>query len=84
MTLFICYAWNMENSNPNPDSSGVSISEALNHIGGIRTIIARMGANDSESNALDDITRNLQKGSLTPKEALDQANQVLNSRQDYH
>lgn len=74
----------MENPNPNPDPSDVSINEALSNIQGIKTIIARMGGNDSESNALNDLTKNLQKGSLTPKEALEQANKVLHSKQDYH
>ena len=72
----------MENSNIDPSS--ISINDALSSIGGIKTAIASMGGNDSEFNVLDDIVNNLQEGSLTPEEALEQANKVLLSKQDYH
>jgi hypothetical protein len=50
----------------------------------IRQRVAVMGANDSEFWSLDQVLEKLDKGELIPETAVEEANSILNGKQDYH
>jgi hypothetical protein len=70
----------MEGLNNNVDLK----KNVIANIMAIRGEIALLGANDSEFSILDDLVKKLNTGEYTPKEALEKAHLLKNSKQDYH
>ncbi len=62
----------------------LSAAEAMNEIILMEQQAQVMGAQDYEPSAFEDIKQKLLKGTTTPREALLQARQILESKQDYH
>ncbi len=53
-------------------------------IGNIRQQCASMGANDIEFQILNEIEEAYHNKEITPQEAIQKAQEVLNNKQDYH
>ncbi len=62
----------------------MSKNEARMRIEEVRQRVAVMGANDSEFGLLNEILMSMDKNEMTPDEALEEANRVLNGKMDYH
>ncbi len=68
---------------PTPEGS-TNINEALRTIEYIKNIINQMGANDVEIPTLNAIEGNLRRSKITPEEAMNQAQKILENKQGYH
>jgi hypothetical protein len=68
----------------NKNEAEISIETAEAEINMIMQEVAVMGANDSEMGALRDIQTKLRSQSISPKEAIEQAVSIRESKQDYH
>lgn len=61
-----------------------SYTQARQAIEQIRAEISVLGANDSEFSDLNNIIDQLDQQNITPQEAIQQAQAVRDSKQDYH
>ena len=59
-------------------------TEAFATVSAIMQAVNAMGANDYEMKALERILIELQRGDVTPWEAIVQAERIKDSKQDYH
>ena len=66
------------------EQGNLSRAAALAEVAAIREQVIVMGANDSESSEFKIIIDKLEKGELKPEVALTHAQNILNSKQDYH
>ena len=62
----------------------MSQSEAMMQIMAIRAQTEVMGANDYEGSAFLNLEERLKNGKITPEEALQEAGDILQNKQDYH
>ncbi len=65
-------------------SRKLTVAEAMAEIMSIEQRTHAMGAQDYEPSAFNSIKQQLLEGVITPEQAVLQAWQVLNSKQDYH
>jgi len=63
---------------------GVDKSTAMTAVQEAMQICQRMGANDSELPALQQLQEGLLSGEINPNEAIRRAKEILESKQDYH
>jgi hypothetical protein len=61
-----------------------AITSAETKIELIRQQIGLMGANDYEIPAIDDLIARLKAGECAPEDAVEEAQAILSSKQDYH
>ena len=66
------------------ESPVMTVEVARASIMEIRQRVAVMGANDSEFWSLDQVLEKLDKGELIPETAVEEANSILDGKQDYH
>lgn len=66
------------------ESQGPTINDALLELAGIESQLHPTGAVDYEPAALMTIRRRLEKGEISPEEAIQSARLVIHGRQDYH
>ena len=59
-------------------------SSALAAIAEVRQRMAAMGGNDSEFFQLNEITEKLGRNEIEPEKAVEEANRILNGKEDYH
>lgn len=62
----------------------LSKSEAMRRIIALASQAEVMGANDYEPSAFKRLQQELEEGTLSPEAAISQAEEILNSKQDYH
>ena len=77
----IYFCMQFESSNTSGEQT---VSKAIAQIAGIESQARVMGANDYEPNAFESIRLRLTGGDITPKEAILEAQRILESKQDYH
>jgi hypothetical protein len=65
-------------------SPEMTTAQAMSQLGGIEQSANVMGANDYEPNAFRLIREKLEDGELSPAAAVNQAQGILDSKQDYH
>lgn len=58
--------------------------DAKNEIEGIRELIYMMGANDYEFDAIKNILDRLENGRVEPDKAIEEAREIMGSKQNYH
>lgn len=73
----------MERFTP-PAESGPSLHQAYAEIMSITQQVSAMGRNDYEMSALRKLLEALQTGTVTPKEAIEQAIEIRDRKQDYN
>src|ERR1035437_10940308 len=74
----------VEHIQPHLETPTMTKDEARMRIEEVRQRIAIMNANDIEFSLINEILLNMDKDEMTPDEALEEANKVLNGKQDYH
>lgn len=68
----------------NTEQKTLSLEDTIGEIEIIKQNCATMGANDYEIPTLNGLIASLRAGQLDPQTALEQAHQILGSKQDYH
>ncbi|MBY0538084.1 hypothetical protein K2P47_01650 [Patescibacteria group bacterium] len=71
----------MENE---PNNNQPNIGEAINRIHGLMAEVNVQGANDSEFESFRIVISQLQAGTITPSEAIAQAEAIKGGKMDYH
>lgn len=75
----------MRNTLENPvEVAHLSLEDGLARLMEIRQEIYAMGANDSKFFLIGEIVEKLQKGKMKPEDAVEEAEAILNGKQDYH
>lgn len=67
-----------------PQPKRPSVNDALVELSAIESQLYATGAFDSEPAELNEIREHLQRGNITPEDAIARARKVLAGRQDYH
>ena len=66
------------------ESEKITQKEARERVSMVLQDVAAMGANDSEFFEISQILKNLEEGNITPEQAVQEAEQIKSSKQDYH
>jgi hypothetical protein len=67
-----------------PQNEQPSLSAAMSRIQAIMSEVNVMGANDSEFESFKRVMTELESGTITPSEAVAQAQGIRDSKMDYH